>query len=107
MTYKEYKGSKWFPKHFPRGKEKHEEPLWVKMISCIKPVKKDMSFQDWVVIDHTGSAYVCFNFIVTLSCLFSCYLYITMAAFRELHSGGVAGILVLLFEILFAVHLAV
>ena len=80
-----------------------------KIFPCVKPNTRleDLTLSGVVVIDHESAAYVKFNFLVTICCLLSSYMYVTLAAFRSLDGYPITAILVIMFECVFCVHMSV
>ena len=76
----------------------------VSFLPCFT-IKKDSSgnviWSESIVIDHTGSTYIVFNFFVTFCCLISSYMYVAMAAFRIEESNPLMFAMMILLELVF------
>lgn len=58
-------------------------------------------------IDHRGSFYLKWSFLVTICCLVSSYMYLAMAAFRPRSEGGIRLALSIIFEIVFFIDICI
>lgn len=73
---------------------------------CITVKYKDdggINFMEMFTIDHQGAFYLLWNFMVTIACLVSSYMYVALAAFRT----DDALIVTLVFEGIFVIDIII
>ena len=97
-----------------RMKELEPETCFVRFLRALPLItvkKKDdgsINFLEMFTINHQGRFFLIWNFLVTVCCLISSYIYLAMAAFRLNGEDDVlALILIILFEGIFCLDIVI